>query len=60
VAAALTETDVTDPQDPPRGLGIRVVRDLVRGLDGRIVVTMASGENGSRITVTLPVSDGTE
>src|SRR3984885_13862370 len=59
VAAALTETDVTDPQDPPRGLGIRVVRDLVRGLGGRVVVTMASGERGSRIIVTLPVSDGT-
>ena len=59
VAAALTETDVTDPQDPPRGLGIRVVRDLVRGLGGRIVVTMASGEHGSRIIVTLPVSDAT-
>src|SRR5580692_7005098 len=59
VAAALTETDVTDPQDPPRGLGIQVVRDLVRGLGGRVVVTMASGEHGSRIIVTLPVSDGT-
>jgi signal transduction histidine kinase len=58
VAAALTETDVTDPQDPPRGLGIRVVRDLVRGLGGRIVVTMASSEHGSRIIVTLPVCDG--
>jgi two-component system, OmpR family, sensor kinase len=57
VAAALTETDVTDPQDHPRGLGIRVVRDLVRGLGGRIVVTMASSEHGSRIIVTLPVSD---
>jgi two-component system, OmpR family, sensor kinase len=59
VAAALTDTDVTNPQDPPRGLGIRVVRDLVRGLGGRVVVTMASGEYGSRIIVTLPVSDGT-
>jgi signal transduction histidine kinase len=59
VAEALTETDVTDPQDPPRGLGIRVVRDLVRGLGGRIVVTMASSERGSRITVTLPVSEAT-
>jgi len=59
VAAALTETDVTDPQDPPRGLGIRVVRDLVRGLGGRIVVTMGFSEHGSRIIVTLPVSDGT-
>jgi two-component system, OmpR family, sensor kinase len=59
VAAALTETDVTDPQDPPRGLGIRVIRDLVRGLGGRIVVTMASSEHGSRIIVTLPVGDGT-
>jgi two-component system, OmpR family, sensor kinase len=59
VAEALTETDVTDPQDPPRGLGIRVVRDLVRGLGGRIVVTMASSEQGSRIIVTLPVSEAT-
>jgi signal transduction histidine kinase len=59
VAAALTETDVADPQDPPRGLGIRVVRDLVRGLDGRIAVTMASSGHGSRITVTLPVGDRT-
>ena len=58
VAAALTETDVTDLQDPPRGLGIQVVRDLVRGLGGRIVTT-ASGEHGSRIIVTLPVGDGT-
>ena len=58
VAAALTETDAADPQDPPRGLGIRVVRDLVRGLGGRIVTT-ASSEQGSRIIVTLPVSDGT-
>jgi two-component system, OmpR family, sensor kinase len=57
VATALTETDVTDPQDPPRGLGIRVVRDLVRGLDGRIVVTTASSERESCIIVTLPVSD---
>jgi two-component system, OmpR family, sensor kinase len=59
VAAALTETNVTDSQDPPRGFGIRVVRDLVRGLGGRIAVTMASSEHGSRIIVTLPVSDGT-
>jgi two-component system, OmpR family, sensor kinase len=58
VAAALTETDVADPQDPPRGLGIRVVRDLVQGLGGRITVTTASGEQGSRIIVTLPVGDG--
>jgi signal transduction histidine kinase len=57
VAEALTETNVADPQDPPRGLGIQVVRDLVRGLGGRIVTT-ASGEHGSRIIVTLPVSDG--
>jgi two-component system, OmpR family, sensor kinase len=59
VAEALTETNVTDSQDPPRGLGIRVVRDLVRGLGGRIAVTMGSSEHGSRIIVTLPVSDGT-
>jgi signal transduction histidine kinase len=53
VAAALTEVGVTDPHDPPRGLGIRVVRDLVRGLGGRIVATTAA-DGGSRIIVTLP------
>jgi signal transduction histidine kinase len=52
VAVALTEIGVTDPRDPPRGLGIRVVRDLVRGLGGRIVT--AADDHGSRIIVTLP------
>jgi signal transduction histidine kinase len=59
VAAALTETDVTDPQEPPRGFGIRVVRDLVRGLGGRVAVTTASSGCGSRIIVTLPVGVAT-
>lgn len=54
VLAALTEIGITDPQDPPRGLGVRVVRDLIRRLDGRIVATTASGSHGSRIVVTLP------
>ena len=54
VAAALTEVGVTDPGDPPRGLGIRVVRDLVRGLGGRIVATPVADDYGSRIVVTLP------
>jgi signal transduction histidine kinase len=58
VAAALTEVGVTDPRDPPRGLGIRVVRDLVRGLGGRIVATTAVDGHGSRIVVTLPPSGG--
>ncbi len=52
VVAALTQLGVTDPADPPRGLGIRVVRDLVRGLGGRIVA--AAGNPGSRITLFLP------
>ncbi|HEY1935071.1 MAG TPA: HAMP domain-containing sensor histidine kinase [Acetobacteraceae bacterium] len=52
VVAALTESGLTDPTDPPRGLGIRVVRDLVHGLGGRIVAT--TGDHGSRITVVLP------
>jgi two-component system, OmpR family, sensor kinase len=55
VSAALTEIGVPDAEDPPRGLGIRVVRDLVRGLHGRIVATTASGDHGSRIVVALPV-----
>ena len=59
VSAALTEVGITDPQDPPRGLGISVVRDLVRGLGGRIVATSASGDHGSRITITLPISGRT-
>ena len=59
VAAALTEVGGTDPHDPPRGLGIRVVRDLVRGLRGRIVAAAAVGDHGSRIIVTLPTNGGT-
>jgi signal transduction histidine kinase len=59
VAAALTEIGITDPGDPPRGLGIRVVRDLVRGLGGRIVATAATDDHGSRIVVTLPPSGET-
>lgn len=58
VSAALTEVGVTDPQDPPRGLGVRIVRDLVRGLGGRIVATTASGDHGSCIIVTLPMGEG--
>jgi signal transduction histidine kinase len=56
VAAALTEVGMMDPYDPPRGLGIRVVRDLVRGLGGRIVATAAMDDKGSRIVVTIPPS----
>jgi signal transduction histidine kinase len=43
---------------PPRGLGIRVVRDLVRGLGGRIAAPAVSN-HGSRIAVTLPSSGET-
>ena len=55
VISALTELGTIDPTDPPRGLGIRVVRDLVRSLGGRIRAT--TGEHGSRIIVALPVGD---
>jgi signal transduction histidine kinase len=55
VRAALTEIGVTDPQDPPRGLGIRVVRDLVQGLHGQVMATAASGDRGCQIVVTLPI-----
>jgi signal transduction histidine kinase len=58
VAAALTDFAVTEHGDPPRGLGIRVVRDLVRSLGGRIVAMAAMDGQGSRIVVTLP-SGGT-
>jgi signal transduction histidine kinase len=60
VAAALTEIGIMDPHDPPRGLGIHVIRDLVRGLGGRIVAAAAAGNQGSRITVTLPVQSPAE
>ncbi len=54
VAASLTESDIMDLFDPPRGLGTRVVRDLVRSLGGRIVATAAMGGRGSCIAVSLP------
>jgi two-component system, OmpR family, sensor kinase len=54
ILAALTDRTIKDPHYPPRGLGIRVIRDLVRGLNGRIVAEAASGDRGSRITVRLP------
>jgi signal transduction histidine kinase len=55
VIASLTELGTVDPNDPPRGLGVRVVRDLVRSLGGRITAT--TGEQGSRIIVALPVGE---
>jgi signal transduction histidine kinase len=55
VVAALTELGTVNPHDPPRGLGIRVVRDLVRSLGGRITAT--AGEAGSSIVVTLPAGE---
>jgi signal transduction histidine kinase len=54
VAATLTEVGRADLRDPPRGLGIGVVRDLVCGLGGRIVASAASAAGGSCITITLP------
>jgi two-component system OmpR family sensor kinase len=54
VLAALTDIGRTDSHDPPRGLGIRVVRNLVLGLGGRITAASAEGSRGSRITVALP------
>jgi signal transduction histidine kinase len=53
--AALTEMTLTGFRDSSCGLGIHVVRDLVRGLGGKIVAAAAAGGCGSRITVTLPV-----
>ena len=56
IAAALTEFSAMDFREaPPRGLGVRVVRDLVRGLGGRIVATTGVDDHGSRIIVVLPV-----
>jgi signal transduction histidine kinase len=55
VAAALTEFSTMDLREAQRGLGVRVVRDLVRGLGGRIVATTGIDGHGSRIVVVLPV-----
>jgi K+-sensing histidine kinase KdpD len=44
-----------DLREAQRGLGVRVVRDLVRGLGGRIVATTGIDGHGSRIVVALPV-----
>ncbi len=55
VIAALTELGTLDSNDPPRGLGIRVVRDLVRSLGGRITAT--AGDEGSSIAVALPAGE---
>jgi two-component system, OmpR family, sensor kinase len=58
VAAVLTEFGPVDSQGSPRGLGVRVVRDLVRGLGGRIVAMSDANGQGTRIVVELPVADG--
>jgi signal transduction histidine kinase len=55
ISAALMERDTSDPHDPSQGLGIRVVRDLVAGLGGRIEADVAAANCGSQITVTLPL-----
>ncbi len=55
IAAALTDADAPDRQEHPRGLGLRVTRDLLRGLGGRIAITPLAGGAGTRVTVALPV-----
>jgi signal transduction histidine kinase len=57
ITAALAEPGKTEAQGPSSGLGIHVVRDLVRGLGGGIVATTASDHAGSCVFVTLPVED---
>lgn len=55
ISAALTEGRY-DPKDAHRGLGIRVIRDLVQGLGGLVSATSASEDGrGSCIVVTLPL-----
>ncbi len=60
VVAALTENDAPEGHDAPRGLGVRVIRDLVRGLNGWIVAATATIDQGSRITIRLPIQHITE
>ena len=56
ISTALMEQSAGDSHNPPRGLGVRVVRDLVHGSNGRIVVEAGSGDSGSLITVALPIA----
>lgn len=55
VSAALMHGSF-DPKESPQGLGIPVIRDLVQGLGGEIIVTnVATSGHGSCIVVTLPL-----
>lgn len=56
IVAALAEEDMPSDHDHPRGLGLRVIRDLLRGLGGRAAVAPLASGAGTRITVTLPVA----
>ncbi len=56
LAATLTEMDGPDHPAHPRGLGLRVIRDLLRTLDGRIAVIPLPGGAGTRVTVALPTA----
>ena len=55
ISEALVATGPLDAHVPSSGLGIHVVRDLVHGLRGRVVVTGGSDGRGSCITVSLPL-----
>lgn len=59
VSAALTAIGIADAPVPSHGLGICVVRDLVRGLHGRVTASGKSDCHGSSITVSLPVEEAT-
>jgi signal transduction histidine kinase len=58
-SAALMANGIADVLPPPHGLGICVVRDLVRRLHGRVVASGRSVCHGSSITVSLPVEETT-
>lgn len=53
VARALEQQE-EDPDLPPKGLGTRVVMQLVRELSGKVSVA-SSPEGGTRITLTIPL-----
>ena len=62
VLAALTEANASERTDFPRGLGIRVIRDVVERLGGRVIARTDQGsDHGSTISVSLPLGEaGTE
>jgi len=55
VSATFSGENDGDVRETPRGLGVRVIRDLVTRLNGRIIATRGTDGQGARIVVWLPL-----